>query len=188
MEKDRHVKKVEASIELKEGVLASVQQGLLTLKGPKGENKRSFFDKSVSLSLKGNMLVLSAISGNGSREKMKIGSFKAHIKNMIKGVTEGFNYRLRICSGHFPITVSISSANELSVQNFLGEKIPRKMKILPGAKVKIDGQEITVDGVDIEVVSHTAASIEQLTRISNRDRRVFQDGCYIIAKDGKEIN
>ena len=84
------------------------------------------------------------------------------------------------------MTVAVSG-DEFTIQNFLGEKVPRKLKIKEGAEVKVEGEEISVEGVDKEIISQTAASIEQLTRISNRDRRIFQDGCYIIMKDNKEI-
>ena len=46
---------------------------------------------------------------------------------------------------------------------------------------------IIAKGANIEIVSSVASDIEQLTRITNRDRRIFQDGIYITHKAGKEI-
>ena len=84
------------------------------------------------------------------------------------------------------MNVSISG-QELIIKNFLGESVPRKVTILPGADVKVNGTEIIVSGSDKEVAGQTAARIENLCRITNRDRRIFQDGCYIIEKAGKSI-
>ena len=60
--------------------------------------------------------------------------------------------------------------------------------ILPkGVEVVIDKAEITVSSVDKELAGQAAANFEIVTKIRGRDKRVFQDGIYIINKAGKEI-
>ena len=54
-------------------------------------------------------------------------------------------------------------------------------------KVNVKGTDIIVEGVDIEKVGQAAGKIEQLCRITNKDRRIFQDGIYIVEKNGKEL-
>ena len=54
-------------------------------------------------------------------------------------------------------------------------------------EIKLNGDEIIVKGIDKETVGNIAGRIEQLTRITDRDRRKFQDGIFIIEKAGKEI-
>ena len=120
------------------------------------------------------------------REKKLIGTFVAHIKNMIQGVQSPFVYKLKICSSHFPMSVSVSN-NELVVKNFLGEKNPRISKFNPSVSVKIEGSEIIVESPDKELAGQVAARFEQLTRITNRDKRVFQDGIFIIQKASKTL-
>ena len=85
------------------------------------------------------------------------------------------------------VDVSLDN-NKLIIKNFFGEKVPRKAKILEGVDVKIEGDIITVTGVDKEKVGQTSANMEKSTRITNRDRRVFMDGIYIIDKGGKKIH
>ena len=167
-------------IELKSGVTAQLDGNLLRVKGPKGEVSRVFLHPKVMVSLEENKVVLFAPKAT-KREKTMIGSFESHIMNMILGVQEPYVYKLRICSGHFPMNVSVAG-NELIIKNFLGEAVPRKVNIIKGADVKVNGEEIIVSSADIEVAGQTAAKIESACRITNRDRRIFQDGCYIIEK------
>lgn len=174
-----------AEIRIPEGLSINVDKGVLTLKGLKGEVKKNFSDKKITVESKNDLIILKA--GKFSKVKKKIiRSYAAHIKNMIKGSLEGHKYMLKICSGHFPMNVSINK-NELTVKNFLGEKVPRVLRLKEGAAVKVEGDKIIVESTSKETAGQISADIEQLTRRTRYDLRVFQDGIYIIDKDGKEI-
>ena len=108
----------------------------------------------------------------------------AHIKNMIRGVTSGFEYKMKTVYSHFPIKTSVEG-NDFVIQNFLGERYARKASILEGVKVVVKGDDITVTGIDKEKVGQTVANIERATKVRNRDIRVFQDGVYLINKGGR---
>jgi len=179
------LEKVEKEIEIPEGIEINIDDNLIKVKGKKGEIQRDFKHPSIKLSKSEKGF---KITGNniGKKEKALIGSIAAHAKNMFKGANEGHCYKLKVCSGHFPMSVAING-NKFTVKNFYGEKIPRTFEIREGVTVKLDGSIVTVEGNEKEKVAQTAANIEQLMRITNRDRRVFQDGIYIIEKDGKEI-
>jgi large subunit ribosomal protein L6 len=102
---------------------------------------------------------------------------------MVKGVTEGFTYNLKAFYSHFPMTLSVQNST-FTVNNYFGEKVPRTADILEGVNVKIENKvEIVVSGIDKENVGQTAANIERCTTVKNRDRRVFQDGIYLITKE-----
>jgi len=171
---------LEENIEIPEGVTIAVDDNVYSFKGPKGENSRKFYNPRLGITLEGNNLILRANAAT-KREKKLIYTMAAHIRNLIWGVMETHEYKLKICSGHFPMNVAINN-NVLTIKNFLGEAVPRTLKIKEGSDVKVDGQIITVVSTDIEKAGQTAASIEQLTRITNRDRRIFQDGIFIIEK------
>ena len=113
-------------------------------------------------------------------------TYKAKLKNNLIGVNEGYTYKLKICSGHFPMNVGVNGT-EFTIKNFLGEKVPRTITLKEGASVKIEGEQIIVESIDKEKAGQVAADIEQLTRVTNRDNRIFQDGIYITEKAGKII-
>ena len=101
---------------------------------------------------------------------------------MVKGVTDGFTYTLKALYSHFPMTLAVQG-NQLIVNNYFGERVPRSANILAGVDVKVQNKtEIVVSGIDKEAVGQTAANIERSTTVKKRDRRVFQDGIYLIEK------
>jgi len=169
------------------GIEVSVNGDSITVKGAKGQLERKFVSPRIKISKGDNLVLFKCKEGLKfcQNDKMLMNSFRAHIKNMFEGVTKGYSAKLKICSGHFPMNVTVEG-NTLSVKNFLGEKVPRKARIAQGVKVQVQGDIILVNGLDKEKVGQTAATIEQTTRVSNRDRRIFQDGCFIISKPGDE--
>ena len=172
-------------IELPKEVTVNVDGSVLKVNGGKGEVTRDFRHPRVQISMSEGKVVVEAKNGT-KREKKMIGSFVSHIKNMIAGVQEPHKYVLKICSGHFPMNVTVSG-EEVVVKNFLGEAVPRRITVLTGADVKVNGDEVVVSSSDKEVAGQMAARIENLCRITNKDRRIFQDGIYMTHKAGKDI-
>lgn len=175
----------EDKLEIPKDVQVELVDNVIKVKGAKGELQRSINLPHTEIK-KENNLILFKSKSTSRKEKRMINTYKAHIKNMIKGVNKEYTYKLKICSGHFPMTVEIKG-NEFIIKNFFGEKIPRKAKLLPGVKVTINKDEVNVSGIDKELASQTAANIESATRITNRDKRVFMDGIWITEKEGEPI-
>ncbi|AEK72861.1 50S ribosomal protein L6P [Thermococcus sp. 4557] len=176
---------VREEVEIPEGVEVTVEGNTVKVKGPKGELKRELKYPGVQIFTEdGKVVVFKEFPRK--RDIAIARTFKAHIANMLRGVTEGFTYKLKVVYSHFPMTVKVQG-NEVVIENFLGEKNPRRAKILPGVTVRVSGQEVIVEGIDREAVGQTAANIEQATKITKWDRRVFQDGIYIVEKAGKPI-
>jgi len=171
-------------IELKEGVKAELQDKKLVVTGPKGALERTFNYPGIKTDAQNNKVTIKTSSEKNKMKKI-IKTWAAHVKNMIRGAEKGFEYRLKIASSHFPISASAKD-NTVIIKNFMGEKKDRKARIMPGSQVKIQGTEIIVESADREKAGQTAANIEKATRVTNKDRRTFMDGIYIIQKPGRE--
>ena len=185
MEKEKRKKKgkIIKEIVLPDGVSTIMDDSLLTIKGPKGEVKRKLAQRKVSIKIQNEKIILESKSQK-KEDKKAIGSLSAHIKNMIKGSLQNHIYTLKICSGHFPMNITVSG-NKFSVKNFLGEKVPRVLQLKEGANVKIEGDLVYVTSANKEIAGQVSADIEQLTRRPGYDTRIFQDGIYVTSKDGK---
>jgi large subunit ribosomal protein L6 len=176
---------IEEKIEIPKDVKASLENGIITLKGKNGHLSRNFSHPKVKLSIADNHVIVASEMPK-VREKAIVGTFAAHVKNMIVGVTIGYEYKMKIVYSHFPIKAAVKG-NKFSIENFLGEKAPRSANIIGETKVKVAGAEVVLTGADLEQVSQTAANIERATKIRGFDPRVFQDGIYITEKAGRSI-
>jgi large subunit ribosomal protein L6 len=176
------IDRIEHTIDLPEGVSTSIADGLLTVKGPKGEVSREFQSSRIDLLQDGAGLMV-RIDLPRRKEKALAGTWNAHIRNMVKGVTTGFSYTLRCFYSHFPMTMKVEGS-EFVVNNYFGERVPRRADILSGVDVRVENKtDVIVSGIDKEAVGQTAANIERSTTVKNRDRRVFQDGIYRVSKE-----
>lgn len=175
---------MERIVNIPEGVNIEVDGFKISVSGQKAKLERDFY----SPLFKDEIIIRKAenkisISTESKKRKIKsmAGSIESHIRNMIRGVAEGYVCKMKIVSIHFPITVKVSG-NEVIIQNFIGEKSPRKAKIKGNTKIEVKEDEITLTGADKEEVGQSAANIESATKIRARDRRVFQDSILITKK------
>lgn len=180
---------VEERVPVPENVEVKIDGMKVTVKGPKGELTKDFSHaKGLIIRLeegeKGKEVVVEAYFAN-RRKKALVGTIAAHIENMITGVTKGYRYRLKIIYSHFPVNVKVEG-DKVIIENFLGEKAPRIAKIFGNVKVRVERDEVIVEGIDIEAVGQTAANIELATKVKGFDRRVFVDGIYIYKKEFME--
>ena len=153
-----------------EGVNLSIEGNKVTAKGPKGEVSKSVSPK-VSVKMKDKDVVVEG------KNHAFVKTTESVISGMFRGVTEGFEKKLKVVYAHFPVTVEVKG-NDILIKNFQGEKHPRKTVVVGGTKVEVKGQNITISGPDREAVGQTAANLKAVTRIKGKDGRVFQDGIY----------
>jgi large subunit ribosomal protein L6 len=179
------LKELKKEVAVPEGVNVDLDGSKLTAKGPKGENSRTLIYPKIKLAKAEDKITLTAKDAT-KKDKTMMGTFTAHIANLLTGVKDGFGYKLKVCSGHFPMTVAMDN-NQVVINNFMGEKVPRKANILQDVEVKIENDMIIVSGFDKENVGQSAANIELATKRSGFDKRIFQDGCYIVEKSGKGV-
>ena len=174
------LEEIKDSYTFPDDVEVSFENNVLKVKGEKGELSRVFSNPRININLKGKVLMIQCTKPR-RKDKALFGTYLAHIKNMVKGVTSGFEYKMKTVFSHFPIKTAVEN-NEFLIQNFLGERSARRAKILEGVNIEIKGEDITVNGIDKEKVGQTVANIERATSVKYRDIRVFQDGVYRVNK------
>ena len=172
----------ETAIEIPDEVSAEVSNLDLTVEGPNGSVTRTLWYPSVSVSVEGDEVVITA-DEDDAKTNATVGTFESHVSNMIHGVTEGWEYEMEVYYAHFPMQVDVDG-DEVVIENFLGERAERRTPLRGDTDVQVDGEVVTLSGPSKEDVGQTAADIEQLTRVTDKDNRVFQDGVYITQKPG----
>ena len=173
----------EERVKIPDGVQVKVQGEQIVVAGKGVTLQRILSHPRVALVVEGAEVKVRSEYPD-RRDGALVGTFAAHIRNMIVGVTQGFTYEMKIVYSHFPVKVTVKG-DEFVIENFLGEKFPRRADIRGETKVEVKGDQVILTGPDIEAVSQTAANIEQATKIKGFDPRVFQDGIYITKKAGE---
>jgi len=172
---------ISRTIQVPEDVNVSLQGKVVSVKGKQGTLTRDFSFAPIEIEAEGKNVRVSA-KWPRKKEAALVGTIYSHINNMITGVTKGYSYKLKIVYSHFPISVKTQGKSVL-IENFTGKRRARNIKILGEVKVKIETDDITVSGINLEHVSQTAANIEQATRVRGKDPRVFLDGLYVFERN-----
>ncbi|MBX0287483.1 50S ribosomal protein L6 [Haloarcula salinisoli] len=170
-------------LEIPEDVSVSQDHLDLTVEGPEGTVTRRLWYPDIDVTVADDVVAVES-DEDDAKTMSTIGTFESHIENMFHGVVEGWEYEMEVFYSHFPMQVNVEG-DEVVIENFLGEKAARRTTVHGDTDVSVDGEELTVTGPDIEAVGQTAADIEQLTRINDKDVRVFQDGVYITQKPSR---
>ncbi|OLL25564.1 60S ribosomal protein L9-A [Neolecta irregularis DAH-3] len=172
-------------LELPKNVTCEIKARIITVTGPRGVLRKNVRHIDMELRKVGNKIKF--IVWHGSRKHVAcLRTVRTLINNMIIGVTKGFRYKMRLVYAHFPINCNIDNDGGIEIRNFLGEKVVRKIQPLDGAKIAISQaqkDELIVEGISLENVSQTAASIQQICNVRNKDIRKFLDGIYVSARE-----
>ncbi len=163
-------------VAIPEGVTVEINGRDVSVKGPKGSVTKRF-SAVVKIEKKDNEIVVQG----SEKENAYIGTVESILNSMFIGVTEGFQKKLKVLYAHFPVTLEVKG-NRVLVKNFIGEKHPRKARIMGDSKVEVKGQDVTVSGADKEAVGQTMANLKSAMRIRQKDLRIFQDGIFEIAE------
>ncbi len=172
---------ISRTIQVPDEVTLTLKGKTISLKGAKGSLTRDFSYAPISIESDGKNVRISA-KWPRKKEAALVGTINSHINNMIVGVTKGYTYKLKIVFSHFPISVKFQDHSVL-IENFTGERRPRRVKVGGDVKVKIETDDIVISGIDLEQVSQTAANIEQSTKVRRKDPRVFLDGLYVYERN-----
>lgn len=173
-------------IVIPEGVEIEVKARDVRVTGPRGVLKKSFKHVDVEIQRIGKNKIRVLVWHGARKHVACIRTVCTHIQNMVKGVTKGFLYKMRLVYAHFPINANIvDDGKSVEIRNFLGEKVIRRVPMLEGVKIEhstAQKDELILTGNDIENVSQSAANIQQSTDVKNKDIRKFLDGIYVSEK------
>ena len=134
---------------------------------------------AVNFSVKPKGVIGLEIHHGNRKNVAALRTVRTLINNLIIGVTRGFKYKMRYVYAHFPINVNLDKNNEtgnweVEIRNFVGEKLVRRVVMQPGVEVeasKAQKDELILSGNSLEAVSQSAADIQQICRVRNKDIR-----------------
>ena len=174
------IEKLSAELEILEGVTVTYNKPMITVQGPLGKTWKSFKKIPVTIEVVDDKVIFKA---QGTRDKSRaiMNTARSLVRNMCEGVIEGYTIKMKIVFSHFPVTVKVEGKQVL-IENFQGERAPRKTNIWGETKVVPKGDDVIITGHVLTDVSQTAAEIENGSRVKNKDHRVFLDGIYKFEK------
>lgn len=174
-------KDLRAELPILEGVQISLEHDEIIAKKD-GKEVRRKIDSLLDVKIEDGNIVIETKKAK-KEQKRKFGTLRGHIKNMMEGLTQGFEYELEIANVHFPMTVEYDSNKKtFTIKNMLGEKSPRTLKIKEDVEVQIKAPKIHIKSYSIEAAGNVASLLEKVSKVRNRDRNKFQDGIFITKK------
>ncbi|KAB8259604.1 ribosomal protein L6, alpha-beta domain-containing protein [Aspergillus pseudonomiae] len=177
----------EERLPIPENVKVHIRSRVVTVEGPRGKLVKDLSHIAVTFG-RPEKDVISIEMHHGARKGVAaLRTVRTLINNLIIGVTKGFKYKMRYVYAHFPINVNIeknaeTGLYEVEIRNFLGEKYVRRITAQAGVEVATSANvkdELVLSGNSLEGVSQSAADIQQICRVRNKDIRKFLDGLYV---------
>ena len=137
-------------------VKIEVQEGVVSVEGPKGKLSRKLSDR-ISLEIKDGVLSVKRVADT-KLDKSMHGLFRALIVNMIKGVTDGYVKELEIIGVGFKAAVV---GNNLNMA--LGFSHPVNLAIPAGIKIETPKPtQLVIKSIDKELIGKIASEIRAI--------------------------
>ena len=174
------LEKFQDEVVIPEGVTVTQKKHMLTFVGPLGKTHQSFRKIPVNLEIAENKIALSTIE-HKKRDYAILHATRSLIRNICEGLISGYTIKMKVVFAHFPITVKVEG-KEIIIENFQGERAPRRTVIVGNTKVIPKGEDVILTGEVWTDITQTAANIELKTKVKNKDHRVFLDGVYVFDK------
>lgn len=168
------------TIDIPKGVTVDVHSRVVTVQGPRGKVTKNFKHIKADITKEGNQIHINLYLTTYKQSAILF-TLATHIKNMIKGVTKGFRYKMHTVKKHFPIEVAIKNGN-VEIGRFLGGRDIKVIKLLEGVTCKKNEKnqdELWFEGNDVDKVALTCAHVYQSCYVKDKDRRKFLDGIYV---------
>ncbi len=163
------------------GVEAKLSDKTFTVKGPKGTLTREF-PGNVTITITGNEITFVPKNADDKKNRALWGTYASHVKNMVNGVSTGYSKKLILEGVGFKSEVA-GTVLKLA----LGFSHPVNVEIPTGLEVKAEKNNITVSGIDKEMVGQFAASVRALKKPEPYKGKGFHyDDEVVRRKQGKK--
>jgi large subunit ribosomal protein L6 len=137
------------------GVTLVQKPGLVSVKGPKGELTKAV---PTGITIKAEADKITVLRADDERQnRSKHGLMRAHLANMVKGVTDGWTRELEINGVGYRAEVAGDTINMA-----LGYSHPVVFKLPKGVTAKVDKNRVTLSSADRDLVGQTAAKVREL--------------------------
>ena len=168
-------------IEIPEGVTVNVENGVVNVKGPKGELTTNI-SSLIEVKVEGNTLE-TLRKDDAIKSRAMHGTTNANINNMINGVTKGYEKALEIIGVGYRFAVN---GKKLVIN--AGYSHPVEMIVPDGLTVEANGNtEITVKGIDKALVGEFAANIRKVRKPEPyKGKGIRYKDEFIRRKEGKK--
>lgn len=166
-------------IAIPEGVTITEENGIVTVKGPKGSLTTNLV-KGITIKVEDN--TLEVLRANDNYKPMH-GTINANINNMITGVTHGYEKKLEIIGAGYRFTLK---GNVIVIS--AGYSHPVEMQIPEGITVEVPSNtELTIKGIDKEKVGEFAANVRKVRQPEPyKGKGIRYKDEHIIRKEGKK--
>ncbi len=167
-------------IAIPEGVKVTVGKSEVKVTGPKGELTTALANPNVSVNEKAGIVSVSR-SNDEKATKAYHGLIRSLINNTIIGVTEGYKKELKVEGVGFKVKLS-----DNTLKMSLGFSHEVNFTAPEGVQLSVDGLNITVEGIDKQLVGQAAAQIRALKKPEPyKGKGIMYVDEYIIRKAGK---
>lgn len=161
------------------GVTITFENGLLTVAGPKGTLTR-VIKSDVAIAIADGQVVLTP--GTTPDAPALWGTYAAHVRNMVKGVTEGFTKILEIEGVGYRAELKGTSLT-LSV----GFSHPVALEVPAGITALVEKSVVTLSGADKDLLGQFAANVRKVKKPEPyKGKGIRYRGEFIIRKQGKK--
>jgi len=144
------------AIKIPSGTDVKIENRTITIRGPKGELKTNFL-KEVKLEVVDGEILVKVSNPENKKEKSLWGLYRALVNNMVTGVNDGFEKKLEFKGVGYKMVVA---GNKINLS--LGFSHPIEFPLPQGISAVVEGNSLTISGIDKQLVGEVAAQIRKL--------------------------
>ena len=145
-------------IKLSKETQAKIEDDFIFIKGPKGELKQKL-NNLVKIDINADEVVVSVKDKENKKQKAMWGLYRSLINNMAQGVVDGFEKKLEVNGVGYKVSVS---GNKITLN--VGYSHPVDYNLFEGISAKVEGNVISIFGINKQLVGETAAQIRKIRK------------------------